>query len=139
MGSLSEQIATLVLRFLPSEAGGRRSIGPPVMERNNLGSLLHSIDVAHYPELIRNVWRNEDAGFIGVSASELNEIVARKAAKLPNYAARCDEVWLLIVADASTVAQTGILEDGVMGKLSSHGFQRVYFYDPWEEKPLRLV
>jgi hypothetical protein len=47
-----------------------------------------------------------------VKVNELQELLAWKYTKVPEYLQRCDDVWLVIVADGSYISSTAELSEG---------------------------
>ena len=80
---------------------------------------------------VRNqaLWSSVDAGFVSVPASELQELLASKNAKVQDYLQRCDEVWLLIVADGRYISSTADLPEDIQQVHFRSAFRKVLFYD----------
>lgn len=80
---------------------------------------------------VRNqaLWSSVDAGFVSVPASELQELLTSKNAKVQDYLQRCDEVWLLIVADGRYISSTADLPEDIEQVHFRSAFRKVLFYD----------
>jgi hypothetical protein len=88
-----------------------------------------SISVTRVKNKQRALWSSVDAGFVSVPASELQELIASKNVRVSNYLQRCDEVWLLIVADGGYVSSTADLPGDIEQVQSRSAFRKVLFYD----------
>jgi hypothetical protein len=76
----------------------------------------------------KGVWTAIEGGFIGGAIADVQAVVDRKEPKTDSYLLRCDEVWLLIVADGVHISSTLDLEIQP-GSIMRSQFARVLFYD----------
>jgi hypothetical protein len=75
------------------------------------------------------LWSSIDAGFISVPATELQQLIEVKNEKVANYLQRCDEVWLLIVADGGYISSTADLPEDTEQVQIRSAYRKVLFYD----------
>jgi hypothetical protein len=85
----------------------------------------------------KGVWAAIEAGFIGGGISDIQAIVELKEPKIASYLSRCDEVWLLIVADGAHISSTLDLDIELDSTLRTQ-FTRVLFYDHVSKTVSRL-
>jgi hypothetical protein len=103
---------------------GDKLVGTP------LHALVSSIRVTRVRNRRQASWSSIVAGFMSVTTNELQQLIASKSINVPEYLQRCDEVWLLIVADGSYISSTAELsEEEVRQAHLLSLFQKVLFYD----------
>jgi hypothetical protein len=121
--------AKIIAEYMPqnifesTRIAGNESVGTP------LHAFVSSIHVMRVRSRRLASWSSIDAGFRSVSTNELQQLTASKNIKVPEYLQRCDEVWLLLVADRSYISSTAELSaEEVSQAYFPSLFQKVLFY-----------
>ena len=95
-----------------------------------LHTFVSSIHITRVRNRPQASWSSIVAGFISVATNELQQLVVSKGIKVPKYLQRCDEVWLLIVADGSNISSTAELSEVEVSQAHLPSlFRKVLFYD----------
>jgi hypothetical protein len=89
---------------------------------------IHRVSVRRLKDRATGVWAAIDAGFIGGNMADIQAVVDLKEPKIRSYLSRCDEVWLLIVADGARISSTLDLESEPGSEVRTQ-FARVLLYD----------
>ena len=66
---------------------------------------------------------------IPIKIDELKNIITEKDKKLPLYRDKCDEVWLLIVAEGIKPSSIATLDSSVYNYSFNSQFDRIFFFD----------
>jgi hypothetical protein len=121
---------------MPQTLSDNTRIAGTELSNTPLYPFVSSISVTRVKDMRRALWSPISAGFISVQVHELRELLASKNTKVPEYLQRCDEIWLLIVADGSYISSTGELSEAELRQAHLPSlFQKVLFYD----RPNRLI
>lgn len=98
---------------------------------------IHRISVRRLKDRTKGVWAEVESGFIGGAISDIQEIVDAKEPKIQSYLTKCDEVWLLIIADGAHISST--LDFDVDSRATLHTrFARVLLYNGESNSVFRL-
>jgi hypothetical protein len=98
---------------------------------------LHRISVRRLKDRTKGVWAEVESGFIGGTIADIQEIVDAKEPKVQSYLTKCDEVWLLIIADGTHISST--LDFDVEPSATLHTqFARVLLYNGESKSVFRL-
>jgi hypothetical protein len=84
------------------------------------------------------LWSAVEAGFIGTDASEIAALIEKKNDKASEYRRKCDELWLLIVADGSNISSNVDIDRHLMEHSFETVFDRVLFYRRFEYDVIEL-
>ncbi len=80
------------------------------------------------PEGFKNHYFATRAGWVKRDATdEVYSALQKKAPRVGHYLTKCDEIWLLTVADGSNPSSLLGRDEGVNNIPSLHGFNKVYF------------
>ena len=80
------------------------------------------------PTGFRNDYFAVRAGWVKKDATEeVYSALQKKASKINKYSIKCDEIWLLTVADGSNPSSFLGRDENVKAMPSLHGFNKVYF------------
>lgn len=126
---IAAEAANIVEQSKPHALFDKTRIADDELLDTALGEFVSSIMVTRVRNERQVLWSSIDAGFVSVSPSELQQLIALKNAKVPDYLRRCDEVWLLIVADGSYISSTADLPEDIHGVRFPSLFRKVLFYD----------
>jgi hypothetical protein len=98
---------------------------------------IHRISIRRLKDRTKGVWAEAESGFIGGTMSDIQEVVEAKEPKIQSYLTKCDEVWLLIIADGAHISSTLDIELEPSATLRTQ-FERVLLYDGDSKSVLRL-
>ena len=136
---IAARAAKIVGQYKPQILFGRIRIAGNELLDTALQAFVNSISVTRVRNKQQALWSSIDAGFVSVPASELQELIASKNAKVPDYLQRCDEVWLLIVANGGYISSTAELPEDVQDANFRSLFHRILFYDRPNERITTLT
>jgi len=137
---IAANVAETVERHVPDAIFERTQISGDSFVHTPAHMYLDSIHVTRVRNARQTIWASIGAGLISVSAPELQVILTSKSLKVREYLQRCDEVWLLIVADGQYISSTGeLLPEETQSSQYQSAFQRVLFYDRWNEQITSLT
>jgi hypothetical protein len=124
---VAEEIAKLVLERLPSDPSERGTIDPWA-EPDDLviDPYITLLSFQHSP-VAR--WSSGNAGFMGTNTSDIQWIISGKDKKIYTYRKKCQEVWLVIVADGSYLSSIPVLDGVIAAHQYQSTFDRVLFCD----------
>jgi len=134
--SLAAELASLIAQSLPDEPNGSVAIDDNTHGDRPIFRAIFRIHVRRLKPGTTGVWWPTEAGFVGVSGSEIQRILDGKESLIAKYLEKCDCVWLVIVADGIRISSTVELELGDQNLITS--FERVYFYDGASGQVLQL-
>jgi hypothetical protein len=98
---------------------------------------IHRISVRRLKNRTKAVWAEVESGFIGGTIADIQEIADAKEPKVQSYLTKCDEVWLLIIADGAHISST--LDFDVESSATLHTqFARVLLYSGDSNSVFRL-
>jgi hypothetical protein len=126
--------ANLVEQYILQTLFARTRIAGNQLMDTALLVFVSSISVTRVRNKQQALWSSIDAGFVSVSASELQELMASKYAKVSDYLQRCAEVWLLIVAYGGHISSTAELPEDIRQASFRSQFHRILFYDRPNER-----
>ena len=127
---IAASAAKTVEKYMPQTLFERTQISGERFLDTKLCAFVNSIYVTRVRNVRQVVWSSISASFISVSANELRDLLASKNIKVREYLKRCNEVWLLIVADGKYMSSTGeLLQEEARRTQVQAPFQRVLFYD----------
>lgn len=127
---IAASAAEAVGQNVPQALLERTQISDESFVRTPLYKFVDSIYVTRVKNVRQVIWSFISAGFVSVSVNELQPLLASKNTKVQAYLRRCDEVWLLIVADGRYMSSTGeLLQEQSQSSRFQTSFQRVLFYD----------
>jgi hypothetical protein len=87
------------------------------------------VHIYAHPKIKENSWHSSSAGRIPKLTPEyLQDKINRKELKLDHYNTRCEEIWLLIVADDFRIPSTVDLSELVLVHRYISRFNRVFFF-----------
>lgn len=121
-------VAQWTTQLAQDEEYGELKIGWESLQGTPLEDLLNYIKIRRFPGA-KTFWSTPEAGFIGVSASELQAIISSHDAKVDKYLEHCDSVWLLIVSEGYFMASTLSWDEDVVRHAFDFKFNRVFIYD----------
>jgi hypothetical protein len=121
--------AKIIAEYMPAHIFESIRIADNILQNTPLRSLVSSMHVTRVRNRQQVSWSSINACFISVSVSELQQQHTSKSAKDANYLQRCDEVWLLIIADGGYISSTVELPEDIRQDTFRSSFQKVLFYD----------
>ncbi len=136
---LAASAVNLVEQYVPQALFDSTRIAGTQLMDTALQVFVSSISVTRVRNKQQALWSSIDIGFVSVSASELQELIASKNAKVPDYLQNCDDVWLLIVAYGGRISSTAELQEGIQQGTFRSQFHRILFYDRPNERITTLT
>jgi hypothetical protein len=131
---LGSALAQIIARSIPQTVPGKSEVRPEDLEGTVLEYIVVCVDIMRYPSVTQNAWGNCEAGCIGVDESEVQLAIRLKEPKASEYLKKCDEAWLLIVADGSHISSTASLDTQDYSATHETRFSRVILFDFQEPK-----
>jgi hypothetical protein len=131
--------AKIVGQYKPHTLFGSTRIAGNKLLDTALQAFVNSISVTRVRNKQQALWSSIDADFVSVPASELQELLASKNAKVLDYLQRCDEVWLLIVAGGEYISSTADLPEDIQQVQFRSAFRKVLFYDRPNQRIVTLT
>ncbi len=104
ISNLATSAATIIGRSVPKTLFKSARISHDELAGTPIQTFVSSIHVTRVRNARQASWSFIGAGFVSVSVNEVRDLIASKNAKVPAYLRRCDEVWLLIVADGVNIS-----------------------------------
>ena len=112
----------------------------------NLGQLspefpnaVEALSIWNFRPLTSHLWQVGDAGIVSEEfAPKLQSAINGKHAKLPAYRKKCQECWLIVVADWRGPSGFFEISDKVSHHVFDSQFERVYFLEAFSGDVLRL-
>jgi len=99
---LANSLVEIIEEQMPKEIHGHVMIGYEYLMNTNLYGYCHSIWC--YRQTEKSRWVFPEAGFVGLSTEEIDNLIERKTKKLPGYSKNCDKVWLIIVCEGNHIS-----------------------------------
>jgi hypothetical protein len=121
--------AKIIAEHMPQNIFESTRIAGNKLSSTPLHAFVSSVHVTRVRKRRQASWSYINAGLISVSANELQQSIASKNTKVPEYLQRCDEVWLLIIADGGYIYSTAELPEDIRQVYFRSPFQRILFYD----------
>ncbi|WP_434381536.1 hypothetical protein [Melittangium boletus] len=127
---IGRKIARLVESAVQSLSGDSVDLEWGELKENGLDDVFDKIRVKMAPRGVRGHWFTPDAASISISAGAdfIKKCVSKKEKKIPEYRKFCDEVWLLLVAEGTSISRTFDIESLSSLVLESN-FDRIYLLD----------
>jgi len=139
VNKLAKEIAAPAESHIPLELYENIRMGPDELEGTLLADICHSITITRIKNGGRSLWSFISSGFISVHANELQDIIDSKNDKTPSYLARCDVVWLLVVADGRYISSNISRSDLAKSNIYTSPFEQVLVYDRVNKTVFALV
>jgi len=138
VSAMANKAASVIENHIPVGLFDMIQIEHEQMGDGKLAYYAHSIHVTRTRNKEQVLWSFNNAGFISVPASELQELIESKDTKVTEYLRKCDEVWLVIVADGSQISSNAELHQDVIDHDYSSDFTNILFYDRLHKNVFQL-
>jgi len=138
--AVAEQLVSLVARYVP-EVDAHLTIAHPAPMWKELPGHVAAVFVSRPAWLTHSIWDFSDGGSVPHlrdSFGLLQKILNEKEPKISGYRMRCDEVWLLIVADGSTMQSFVVIDEDIPDHLLVSSFDAVYLLSAIYQRVVRL-
>jgi hypothetical protein len=139
--TVSEQLVDLIARHVP-DIDAHLTIAHPAPMWKELPKHTAAVFVARPAWLTKSIWDFSQAGSVPHlrdTFGRLQKILDEKDPKIPGYRKRCDEVYLLIVADGTTMQSLVVIdEDEVPIHSLVSSFDAAYFLSVTYQRVLKL-
>ena len=97
------------------------------------------INIYRPEPLTESLWETVDCGYVPTAdPSHLQRILTKKEARVHAYRQHCDEVWLLLVADATRLSTWFMPSSGLSEHQFDSSFDCVYLFVR-DRDPMRLL
>ncbi|KAA3617861.1 MAG: hypothetical protein D8M58_00055 [Calditrichaeota bacterium] len=98
---LAKKLKDLIIQNLPGKDSTVR-VNNNFEDLENFPEYFDSIRISNFSFLTKNYWQVPVAGFVQKNfIQELQDIINVKNTKLDSYKEKCEECWLLVVADSN--------------------------------------
>ncbi|MGE0886838.1 MAG: hypothetical protein AB7P14_25235 [Blastocatellales bacterium] len=134
---LIAEIVNVVNTFAPQEIY-QPAVLMEELDKFYIGNFINRISILRKKPGLKSMWANTEAGIIGVSIDELQDIISGKESKLDTYLQKCSSMWLLIVADGEHISSSSDLGEEVQSHVFRGKFNKVLFYDSFRNSITEL-
>lgn len=113
VATVAEQLVSLIARYIP-DIDSHLTIAHPAPMWKELPNHAAAVFVSRPAWLTKSIWDFSQAGSVPHlrdSFGRLQKILDEKEPRIPAYRQRCDEVWLLIVADGTTMQSFVVIDE----------------------------
>lgn len=135
---LANEIATIIKNHIPVGLFDTIQIKNKEMGNGRLSFYAHGIHVTRTRNKEQSLWSFINSGFISVPVTELQELINNKDIKVTEYLKKCDEVWLVIVADGSQISSNVDLHQDVIEHDYNTDFTNILFYNRLNRSVMQL-
>jgi uncharacterized protein YciU (UPF0263 family) len=137
---LANDFVRLVENHIPEKLFGNIRIGLDELEGTLLDDVCHSITITRVRNDKQSLWSFISSGWIEVQTNEIQYLIDAKNDKTQDYLRRCDETWLIIVADGHYISSNIDLPEATSNNVFVSFFEQVLVYDRISKivYPLRL-
>ena len=94
-----------------------------------LSLYVHTISVRRVNYINQVICSYAYAGLVSVIAGEIQVLINKKDKKVADYLKKCQEIWLLIVADGVRISSSIDISPNTLNTQFKSQFNRVLFYD----------
>ena len=99
---LANSLVEIIEEYMPKEIHGYVNINNDFLYSKPLFNYCDSIYC--YRQTGKSYWVYSEVGFVGLSKEDIDNLIEKKAKKLPEYLKDCDKVWLLIVCEGKHIS-----------------------------------
>jgi hypothetical protein len=140
ISQLANDVVRLVVNHIPAQLFENIRIGLDELDGTLLENVCHSITITRVRNDKQSLWSFISAGWIAVQANEIQHLIDAKNDKAQEYLQRCDEIWLIIVADGHYITSNIDLPELTANNIYTSFFEQVLIYDRISKSvfPLRL-
>jgi uncharacterized protein YciU (UPF0263 family) len=137
---LANDFVRLVENHIPEKLFGNIRIGFDELEGTLQDDVCHSITITRVRNDKQSLWSFISSGWIEVQTNEIQHLIDAKNDKAHEYLRRCDEIWLIIVADGHYISSNIDLPEATSSNIYESSFEQVLVYDRISSSvfPLRL-
>lgn len=136
--AMANEAASVIENHIPVKLFDVIQIDHEQIGNRELAHYARSIRITRTREKEQVLWSFINAGFISVPANELQSLIESKDVKVTEYLRKCDEIWLLIVADGSQISSNAELHQDVIDHDYSSDFTNILFYDRLSKNVFQL-
>jgi len=123
---IGEATARLVRQHIPAGVYETRWLRWDDFEATPLCGLVHSISIMRMRQ--SSAWTCSDGGFVTATVPEIVRLIESKNMKVPSYRQRCQELWLVVVADGERISSNLDVTDDVLNTEFTSDFDSVLLY-----------
>ncbi len=122
---LANALVEIIEMKMPKETRGNVNINHEFLFNTPLRNYCHSIIC--YRQTRTSRWVYSEVGFVGLSKEDIDNLIEKKAKKLPEYLKDCDKVWLLIVCEGKHISSI-VDPTNVITQKFDFPFDKLLFY-----------
>ena len=137
--NLVSSAAELIVKKIPRRTLENVRIGPDQLSGTSLGKFVAYVSIIRLRATAQGAWHSSETGWTEVGTDELQALISSKEEKIDSYLKKCASGWLLIVADRPHVSSAAELLDNVKRHSFQTRFERVFFYNRWNQSVITLV
>jgi len=127
---LAQELASVVLSNAPDQHAMHAVIRHRLFRERHLAPLsleFHNVHIWNFPNVTHGVWHVPRAGFVvEPGAQEIQEALDRKRDCYAPCLTKCDEAWLLVVAEGTAPSSFAEFIPSVQDRLFKSPFQRCF-------------
>jgi hypothetical protein len=129
ISQLANDVVRVVENHIPAQLFGNIRIGLDELEGTLLENVCHSITITRVRNDKQSLWSFISSGWLAVQANEIQHLIDAKNDKAQEYLRRCDEIWLIIVADGHYITSNIDLPELTANNVYTSLFEQVLVYD----------
>jgi hypothetical protein len=129
ISQLSNDVVRLVENHIPAQLFDNIRIGLDELDGTLLEQVCYSITITRVRDDKQSLWSFISSGWIAVQANEIQHLIDAKNSKAQEYLRRCDEIWLIIVADGRYITSNIDMPELTANNLYASSFEQVLVYD----------
>lgn len=137
---LASETAQLVLQHIPRGLFESIELTNEEMEGTALSEFISRVRILRVRNKGQALWASIRAGWTGAIPNEIQSLVSMKDVKVQDYLKNCDEVWLVIVAEADALYISSHItsHENLARHTFTCQFNRALLYDRIERKVIPL-
>ena len=128
-----------IMKHIPNELFESIEIENKELAQTPLKEFVRKIRVTKVRNEKQALWSSIESGWISVQSDEIQEIISSKSIKVEKYKEKCDEIWLIIVADGQHISSNVGLEHIKPNNQYSSEFDKIIFYDRFTQNIINLA
>lgn len=126
---IANEAVELIAKNIPSEIYGIFQVESSDLDDKKITYYVSSIHITRVNNTNEALWTYVSAGFISITPNEVQQIINKKDKKVPEYLNKCQEVWLLVIADGIYISSSVGIPQEVLQQEFISRFFRVFLYN----------
>ena len=139
VAKLASAAVSAITNHIPHELFESVEVENKEFSKTPLKEFVRKIRVTKVRNEKQVLWSSIASGWISVEFDEIQGIISSKNLKVKHYKEKCQNVWLVIVADGRHVSSNVGLENITSRNQYSSEFDKVIFYDRFTQNIIELA